>query len=662
MATISTSIEIYDKVTKPINSMLTALEKMCDTFDAVDRSMDGAFDSSAIMQARIEIDKTAQEMMELGNQTENSTNEQEGLNKEIANGSSVADGLTNSIMGVVGAYASLQGIKKLVNLSDEYTQTTARLDMMNDGLQTTEELQKMIFASAQRSRASYQATADAVSKLGLNAGDAFDSTQEIVIFAEQLNKQFVIAGTETAAMEGAMRQLVQALGSGTLRGDELNSIFEAAPNLIQSIADYLDVPIGKIREMAADGLITADIVKNAMLSAADATNAKFESMPMTWGQVWTGVMNRLYMASQPVLQLINLLAQNWSTIEPIVIALAAAVGLYTAALVAYNTVKGISALMEGVHAASLMMSTGATFMATAAQHGFNAALLACPITWIVLAIAAVIAMIIAFIVMIAKAQDSSVSVIGVIVGALMTAVAFIWNLILGAVDLILGCVNYLWNYFAAYANFIGNVFNDPIGSIIHLFGDMADNVLGILETIASAIDKLFGSNLAGAVSGWRSGLSGWVDDLANKYGNGTYEAVVSKANLTSESLGLSRWAYGDAYNKGYEWGSSFGGSSTDYDTGFASSYDEGQIPSNIADTAENTGKMSDALEIAGEDLKYLRDIAERDVINRFTTAEIKVEMNNTNNISSDMDVDGVINTLVIGIHEAMEKAAEGVHV
>jgi hypothetical protein len=224
------------------------------------------------------------------------------------------------------------------------------------------------------------------------------------------------------------------------------------------------------------------------------------------------------------------------------------------------------------------------------------------------------------------------------------------------VDLVLGVVNIFYNKFATFANFFGNLFNDPIGSIIHLFGDMADNVLGILETIASAIDKIFGSNLAGAVSGWRIGLSGWVDDIANKYGNGTYEQKISAAGLTSESLGLSRWSYSDAYKTGYAWGEGIGDK-----VGGMFGGDDTALE-NIANTAENTGKVADELDVTNEDLKYLREIAERDVINRFTTAEIKVEMNNNNNISSDMDIDGIVDYLVVNVNEAMEKAAEGVHV
>lgn len=220
----------------------------------------------------------------------------------------------------------------MVALSDSMTQTTARLNMINDGLQTTEELQDKIFASAQRSRTEYLATADIVAKLGQKAGDAFSSNDETIAFAENLNKMFVIAGASQMEMESASLQLTQALGSGVLCGEELNAVFEAAPNVIQSIADYLDVPVGQIKNMASEGQITADIVKNALLGATDEINAQFESMPMTWGQVWTGICNELVYASQPIFDFISLLAQNWEILEPIVIGAAVALGSYVAVL------------------------------------------------------------------------------------------------------------------------------------------------------------------------------------------------------------------------------------------------------------------------------------------------------------------------------------------
>lgn len=626
MASIATSINLYDRVSAPINNIIAALDNMCSAYESAESSMDGAFDPAQIQLTRQALDSAAQQMVELGNA-------QDEYNRRVEQGASSVDGLTGKIMGMVGAYASIQGLKKLVDLSDEYVQTTARLNMINDGLQTTDELQDKIFASAQRARASYTATADTVAKLSLNAGDAFGSNDETIMFAENLNKLFAIAGTEQSSIASASLQLTQALGSGVLRGEEFNAVFEAAPNIMQTVADYMDVPIGKLRGMAAEGQITADVVKNALLGATNDINTQFASMPMTWSQVWTGVMNRLYLVSQPILKIISWLAQNWSVLEPIVIGVASALLLYLGAT------KGVEL---------------ATRAWASAQAFFNSVMALNPVFLIIMGVVLLISLIYAVIAAINKVTGKSISATGVISGAIMTAVAFIWNLFLGLVDLILGCINAIANPWIKWANFFGNLFNDPIGSIIHLFGDMADSVLGILETIAKAMDKIFGTDMAGTVQGWRSSLDGWVENAANKYGNGTYEKVVEELNLSSESLGLNRWAYGDAYQTGYDWGANLGKS--------AGGVLGDMLGADISAIAENTETSTDTLDITNEDLKYLRDIAERDVVNRFTTAEIKVDMTNHNSITNDMDLDGVVEYLVVGVNEAMERAAEGVHI
>jgi tape measure domain-containing protein len=511
---------------------------------------------------------------------------------------------------MVSAYASLQSVGKLFRLSDEMTQTNARLQMVKESFGESVDLQEMIYQSAQRSRAAYQTTADAVAKLGLNAKDAFNSTEEIVMFAETLNKQFVIAGTEAATMEGAMTQLVQALGSGTLRGDELNSIFEAAPGIIQTIADYMGVPIGKIREMASEGQITADIVKNAMLSASGEIDEKFQNMPMTWANVWTGIMNAVYRASMPLLEFINILANNWSIIQPIALGMASAIGVYLVAT------KG---------------ATLATKAWKAAQAAFNAVMNTNPVGLVVMGVILLISVISAVINAINKAKGTTLNGVGVIIGAIYALVA------------------YVRNNLADFINFFVDVWKDPVGSVARLFGGLADNVLGMLELIAKGIDLVFGSNLVGTISGWRSGLSGMIED---KFGKGS--EIAQKVDIS------------EAFGKGHEMGaglsdyiSSFfgGGSAGDY----AGGYEESQVPAYVADTAENTGKIADAMEITSEDLKYLRDIAETEAINRFTTAEIKIDMTNNNSISSNMDLDGVVGYLVTGVNDAMEKAVEGVH-
>lgn len=640
---------------------------------------------------------------------------QEQFNSSIQEGSSWMDELKNKIGAAVVAYASLRGISNVINISDELTLTTARLNMMNDGLQSTKQLQDLIFLSAERSRASYTDTADIVAKLGLRASDAFDSNIQTIQFAENLNKQFIIAGASQQEMTSASLQLTQALGSGVLRGEELNAVFESAPNVIQTIADYLDVPIGKIREMASDGEITAEIVKNAMLSATDDINAQFDSMPKTFGQIATSIKNNALMAFQPILQRLNDIAnsesfdalvngivsalvivagvvteifdlvasvagfvsENWSIIEPLIVGATVALGAYVSALLAYNAVqlvtngiKAAASLAASVHAAALMMESGQTFAATVAQHGFNAALLACPITWIVIAIIAIVAALYAGVAAWNKFTGTSISATGIIVGAIFSAGAFIGNLFIAVVNFAIDAFGVLWNFIAAFANFFGNVFNDPVGSVARLFFDLVDNVLGLLEGLASAIDTIFGSDLAGAVSGWRSNLNSWVDQT---FGKG--EEVMEKFDASQYHLG--RFEYGEAWDAGYNIGegiessiSNFDPSSLfdsnipnpdDYANAMNGALDDGALGAGVGDTADNTKGIKDSLDITSEDLKYLRDIAEQEAINRFTTAEIKIEMNNTNQINNEMDLDGMVDHLATKLEEQMEIAAEGVH-
>ena len=306
-----------------------------------------------------------------------------------------------------------------LNISDELVQTTSRLNMMNDGVQTTAELVNMVYAAAQDARGSFSQMADVVARFGNNAKDAFSSSEEVVAFADLIQKQMTIAGASTQEAANAELQLSQALGSGVLRGDELNSIFEQAPNLIQNIADYLDVPIGKIREMAADGELSADVVKAAIFSAADDINSKFNEMPMTWGQMWQSMQNTALIAFQPVLQRLNDLANseafqtfiqgaieamatlanillnvfdlavsigtfigdNWSIIAPIVYGI-------VAALTAYIAISAIVAAIDATKAAADALAAGQTFLWTVQQYGLNAALAACPITWIIVLIIA----------------------------------------------------------------------------------------------------------------------------------------------------------------------------------------------------------------------------------------------------------------------------------
>lgn len=701
--------------TDTANAELEQLREQLDQAVQEQQNLNRAVDNMDVEAANQAYLRLSQTVGNTERYIRDNVDEQGRFNREIEEGTNEANSLMQTIKGAVAAYATIQTLSAALNLSDQLTTTTARMNLMNDGLQTTQDLQNMIYLSAERARGSYQATADAVSKLGLMAGDAFGSSQEIIAFMEQINKQFTIAGTEAAGVDAAMLQLTQAMASGVLRGEELNSIFEQAPTIIQSIADYLDVPIGSIREMAAEGQITADIVKAAMFAAADETNAKFESMPKTFSQIWTSFQNTALMAFQPVLQRMNeianseafqtfvnnaieglsmvagvafeifdllvgvagLVAENWSWLSPIIYGVAAALAVYYGWQLAVNAISAISkgihiamAVAQMIHAAATGALTAATAAEIAAQNSLNAALYACPIVWIIVLIIALIALFYAAVAAVNKFAGTSVSATGIICGAFMVALAFIGNIFVALWNLVVDVFVLIYNLVATVANFIGNVFTDPIGAVCRLFFDLADTVLGILQALASAIDAIFGSDLAGSVQGWRDSLGGWVDDT---FGKG--DEVMAKMN--ADDMKLGRFEYGEAWNAGYSFGEGIDQSianfdpSSLFDTNVPGADDYanlgnygsgiGGIGSGVDDIAGNTGKIADSMDITEEDLKYLRDIAEQEAVNRFTTAEITIEQTNHNTVSGKMDLDGIVSGLTDAANEAVDKIAEGVH-
>lgn len=733
-----------DNAIADMNNMqnrLQAIQQRIQTIESNPLNMGSDTANAELEQLRGQLDQAVQEQEALNRAVENmdveaanqaylrlsqtvgnteryirdNVDEQGRFNREIEEGTNEADSLMQTIKGAVAAYATIQTLSTALNLSDQLTSTTARLNLMNDGLQTTQDLQNMIYLSAERARGSYQATADAVSKLGLMAGDAFGSSEEIIAFMEQVNKQFTIAGTEAAGIDAAMLQLTQAMGSGVLRGEEYNSILEQAPNIIQAIADYMEVPKGQLKDMAAEGQITADIVKAAMFAAADDTNAKFESMPKTFSQIWTSFQNTALMAFQPVLQRMNeianseafqefvnnaieglsmvagialeifdllvgvagAVADNWSWLSPIIYGVAAALAVYygwllltKGAEMAMAAVHGIVAVAKGIMAAATMLVTGATWAETTAQYGLNAAMYACPIVWIIILIIALIALFYAAVAAVNKFAGTSVSATGIICGAFMVALAFIGNIFVALWNLVVDVFVLIYNLVATVANFIGNVFTDPIGAVCRLFFDLVDTVLGILQALASAIDAIFGSNLAGSVQGWRDSLGGWVDDT---FGKG--EEVMAKMN--ADDMKLGRFEYGAAWDAGYSFGEGIDESIANFDPSSlfntnvpgADDYANlgnygsgiGGIGSGVDDIAGNTGKIADSMDITEEDLKYLRDIAEQEAVNRFTTAEITIEQTNHNTVSGKMDLDGIVSGLTDAANEAVDRIAEGVH-
>lgn len=556
---------------------------------------------------------------------------QKEYNQSMESGTGSADRLTASLKKMAGGYIGLQGVKGLLQMSDTLVSTTARLDMVNDGLQTTAQLNSMIFQSANRARGSYTEMSAMVSKLGLLAGDAFGSTQEIVAFAEQLNKQMAISGTSTMEGQAAMLQLTQAMASGVLRGEELNSILEQTPMIAQTIANYLGVNVGQMREMASEGAITADIVKNAMFAAAEETNAKFEEMPMTWGQVWTKFQNYATMGLRPVLLGLSWLANNIEIIGPLVLGAGAAFAIFQ---VAANWTKIATIATTAYHGAVTLLSigygvlTGNTAAASAATMVFNSALLASPITWVLMGLALIVGALYAGVAAYNHFTGASVSATGIIAGVMSMLGAHVYN-----------TVAFMYNGFAVFANFIGNVFNNPVAAVKVLFYDMAQTVLGYILNIAKGLEDLI-NKLPWASVNLTSGLESYISSLGAK------SAAVKESSGWKEYFSPMEYKdYGSAFSSGYDKGSNFfsnifgGGIGADLGNFSAGGASLGDINDKLGGIGKDVGSIKKSVDMSKEDIKLMVDMATQRYVNKINltaqTPVITVKGANTGNTEAD---------------------------
>lgn len=669
MATIRSQMVLNDQVTGVLKNITRALDITLHSFEQMQDASANAVDVRLLNQARASLGevnlavremeenyrRAAQQEQQVTRNIRQSTQAEQQLNASIRGGNDALDDKVGKAKNLAATIGASVGLKKLIELSDQMTSTTARLSFLVDDGGSVDELEAKIMASAQRSRAAYLDTASAIASMGANAGAAFTSNDELIAFMEQVNKQFVIGGASAQGQAAAMLQLTQAMAAGALRGEELNSILENAPGIARAIEQYMGIAEGSIKSYAEKGAVSATVVKNALLSIADETNAKFESMPMTWGQVWTQMGNIALKVTQPLLTAINWLANNLSVIGPILLGLGTAFLVFQVAAhatAAYNAVVNFLSIGFGV-------LTGNTAAASAAVFTFNSALLASPITWIIMLIAVVIGLLYGVVAIINKVTGSSISATGLICGAIAVAGAFIGNTVIGLLNAL---IQYIWAIFVApflgIVEWILNVCNGGFNS----FGDAVANLIGQIigwflnlgKVVTTIIDAIFGTNWTAGLESLQSSVTAWGKNE---------NAITLDKNAPTIDY---RFEYGDAWAAGNDFGkgidAKIGGMFNTGGLGDSSGFDLGDIAAYTGETADNTGKTADALAVTEEQLEYLRDIAERDAINRFTTAEVKIDMTGmTNRIDGSADLDGVISQLTEGFTEALVTAAEGVH-
>lgn len=645
MASVKTAIQLYDGMTPGLKSITNALNMTISSFEALQTASSNAVDTSSIQAARAELNKAEIAFDEIEQEIRQANQAQQQFNNDIRNGQGAADGLLRKIKSMAATVGLAFSAKKIIDLADSMTATTARLDLMNDGLQTTEQLQRMILQSANASRGAYQTTADAVAKMGILAKDAFSSNAEVIAFVEQLNKQFAISETSAQGIDAAMLQLTQAMGQGVLRGEELNSVFEQAPTIIQSIADYLDVPIGQIRNLAQEGLITSDVVKNAMFAAADETNARFEQMPMTFGQVTTIIGNTLLQTFEPVIQTIGKGAQwiydNWSTLEPIFWGLTAAVGAY---------------------AAITAIQTAVTWLSVAANRALIATMLSNPIMWIALAIGVLIGMIYKWVQSVGGLEIAwKIAMNGILTAWDWVKIGFftgvywildLWDkLKLGIMTAVVGIQNFMGDMKAGVLGILQSMVNGAIG-IINNFINLLNKIPGV--SIDAIQEVTFGTTAKMENEAAKRAREADLQNFKNNIEAGMVarDAALSQMKYDAITATAQRQAEINAMRAET--------AAKEANTGFSFNYDN--MMNNIADIEANTAAMRDSMEINEEELKYMRDLAERETINRFTTAEINIDLGGvTNHVSQNTDLDGIVNYLEEKLYETMQVAAEGVH-
>lgn len=713
MSSIRTAVELRDNFSTVVNTIIASTNMMISSMEEMNRSMNADVDTSSIESIREYMNQATIAANQLNDAIDDidpsaPARRQENFNKTIRQGTNNANDLVSTIKDAVAAYATIETVKGVFNASDELIQTKSRLDMMNDGLQSTQDLLNMTYVAAQDARGEFGSMADIVARFGNNAKDAFDSSAEVVQFANLIQKSMTIAGASTQEAAAAELQLSQALGSGVLRGDELNSIFEQAPNLIQNIADYLNVPIGKIREMAQEGKLTADVVKTAIFASADDINAKFDSMPMTWGQIWTMFQNDALMAFEPVLSKINELANNeefqnslnsvmnglssfatftldvFETITPILgfiadnwNSLVPIIGGVTAAVITYKAVHAgmgiISSIVEAV-ATAYSIEASQVKAATVAQYGLNAAMNACPMLLILSFIAAVVSGLI----YVYKEFGSLKIMLMVFQQIFMTMWEnFLYCLTLVEVKVAEFVAKFKTGFYTMGQGIV-SVLTWMKADALAIIQDMVNGAIDLINTLINTVNKIPGVSFEGiqrvtfgtdaqiqaqaADAAAKANIENYAQqqqenvDIVKQWSDDYYAKIAAKQQKREAAIDKAMTEQAKLEQKSKN-------PSVD-------KYKNYKLPDNslnpaiaknTADTAKNTAKTANAVAVTAEDLKYLRELAEVETVNRFTTAKITVNQTNHNTINKDMDLDGVTEHLRSTMEEQMLASAQGVY-
>lgn len=721
MGTIRSQMALNDGMSAVLKKITRSLDTTISAFEEMQKASGKSMDTKLLKSAHTMLAQCNDEIDQMADEYERAQKQQQRLNDSIDKGTASAGGLLKKIAGIAGAYMSLSAVKGLVTdsmgLADTQigVQTQLKTVTRNMGtgdyydqiLQKASDIQgrgmygdeAMIAGAGEL--ATYFTDGDAILSMmdtltnyaaGMSGGGEVDSKAmtdyatglgKIMVgsFDAMAQKGFEFTDVQKKIIEGTAteKQIAEELGDeyvnlsndmqaaaviGSVIDEGWSGLYDAMSQTPEGQIIQFKNTLGDLKETIGAGLYPA--VLNFM-SLFQENLPQIQEFADLFVQGIGRIINFLTQAANKALEFASTVQDNWSIIEPIVLGIVAALTAYAIISGIVAAVNGAHALSEGVKAAAQMMATGATLAETAAQHGLNAALLACPITWIVVGVIALVAAIAAVCSWIAKTTGIAATGFGVITGGINVAIQAVWNAMLVVANVAIG----IWNALSACCSNIGTAFHNVIANVQGWFYGLLSTVLTVVSGICAALNKL------PFVSFDYSGITAAAEEYAGKSAEayGSVEEYTNVGDAFKSGMGTfdtfkDGWA-SDAFAAGSAWGDGVADEVSglfDYEAGTIDDFvtDTGYamdgIGSDTADIADSTGGMAKSLDVSNEQLQYLRDIAERDAINRFTTAEVKIDMTGMNNrIEGSADLDGVISQLTDGFAEALVTAAEGVH-